>query len=291
MGNLDGLYNASQFNLFMTPIELANLTWRKYQRHKGLCCGRSGLLGFPLFDETLNAIVCTAIPLGLQSFKQTLRGAALRSGQMALNFQPTFKHLAKLTQLGQWLLLTFVDRFRFGFKMFANGGARELQVAGNRADALIVHKVAAPDFGNKVHKYHSRFSGQNTGWLHTRSGNYWTLFTPLIWKVLHADLHATLLQNTENSGEVTVKRDSGMMGSGCLSRVYIDAKAVADLDTSEKVVLHLKEGDHIISATQAGVCGGVGMVETKVSVHVGGIYNYRIAYGSNFEFGIYPTAF
>lgn len=104
-------------------------------------------------------------------------------------------------------------------------------------------------------------------------------------------LDVSLMQRAQNSGEVIVKRDKGFKGSGCVIRTYIDAKPVADIDTGEKVVLYLNPGDHIISVEQGGICGGVGMVETKVSVQSGVTYSYRIAYGSNFEFGIYPTAF
>lgn len=102
---------------------------------------------------------------------------------------------------------------------------------------------------------------------------------------------STLMQPMSNSGEITVKRDNGLTGSGCSTRVYIDAKPVADINPGEKVVLHLSTGEHIISAAQTGVCGSGAIVETKVTVQSGGAYNFRIAYGSNMNFGIYPTAF
>ncbi len=103
-------------------------------------------------------------------------------------------------------------------------------------------------------------------------------------------LDAAYLQRAPNTGEVTVKRDTGMAGSGCAKKVFADAKPVAELDTGEKVVMYLPEGDHIISAMSNSPCGG-GMIETRVSVKTGGSYTYRIGTQSNMGDGIYPTAF
>lgn len=100
----------------------------------------------------------------------------------------------------------------------------------------------------------------------------------------------TLLAKGEGTGKVIIKRDSGFMGSACLTRVYVDGKEVADLDTAEKVTVYPKFGDHIFSAWPKGVCGG-GMSEQSGKVTEGGMLMYRIGYGTNGDFGIYPTAF
>lgn len=103
-------------------------------------------------------------------------------------------------------------------------------------------------------------------------------------------LNNELVQQAPNTGEVIVKRDEGFTGSACAKRVFANAKPVADLRTGEKVMIYLPEGDHIISAMPNSPCGG-GLIETKVSVKVGGSYAYRIGTQSNMGDGIYPTAF
>lgn len=103
-------------------------------------------------------------------------------------------------------------------------------------------------------------------------------------------LNSSLLSKKEGTGEVIIKRDSGFMGSACMTRVYIDGKEIADLDTAEKVVVYPVTGEHIFSAWPKGVCGG-GMSEQSGKVTEDKTLMYRIGYGTNGDFGIYPTAF
>ncbi|EHK2055064.1 hypothetical protein OGY14_21630 [Citrobacter sp. Cpo073] len=100
----------------------------------------------------------------------------------------------------------------------------------------------------------------------------------------------TMLVKNDGTGKVIIKRDSGFMGSACLTRVYVDGKEVADLDTAEKVTVYPKLGDHIFSAWPKGVCGG-GMSEQSGKVTENATLMYRIGYGTNGDFGIHPTAF
>lgn len=103
-------------------------------------------------------------------------------------------------------------------------------------------------------------------------------------------LDAASLQRAPNTGEVTIKRDTGFAGSACSTRIFANAKPVADINPGEKVAIYLPEGDHIISALPNAGCGG-GLVETKVGVKIGGSYTYRVGSESNMSFGIFPTAF
>jgi hypothetical protein len=93
-----------------------------------------------------------------------------------------------------------------------------------------------------------------------------------------------------SKSQVTVKRDSGFFGGGCTARVFINAKPVADVDASEKVVLYLPEGDFILAAWPKGICGG-SMTEVTAAVKKGVPMSFRIGYGSNGDFSINPTAF
>ncbi|HEV6969041.1 MAG TPA: hypothetical protein VK305_26910, partial [Roseateles sp.] len=61
-------------------------------------------------------------------------------------------------------------------------------------------------------------------------------------------LDNSVLASRPGTGQVTVKRDSGLGGSACSTRVFVNAKPVADIRTSEKVVFHLPPGEYIFSA-------------------------------------------
>lgn len=98
------------------------------------------------------------------------------------------------------------------------------------------------------------------------------------------------LNSVPNAGIVTIKRDSGFMGSACTSRVFVNAKPMVDLNSAEKIVLYLPADKYILSVWPNGICGG-GMSETTVSVKAEAELSFRIGYGSNGDFTINPTAF
>ncbi|WP_153160877.1 hypothetical protein [Zoogloea sp. 1C4] len=90
--------------------------------------------------------------------------------------------------------------------------------------------------------------------------------------------------------KVTVKRDVGVLGSACSSRFFLNAAPIADIDSGEKVELHLLEGEYIVSVWPNGMCGG-GMSESRLTLVKGREQSFRIGYGSNGDFYINPTAF
>ena len=98
------------------------------------------------------------------------------------------------------------------------------------------------------------------------------------------------LNPSKNTGQVIVKRDSGIFGSGCATLIYIDSKSVAELDTSEKVIFNLSEGEHFIGAEPSGICVG-GLSEVIANVRVGSVLVFRYGIMGNGNSGIYPTAF
>lgn len=98
------------------------------------------------------------------------------------------------------------------------------------------------------------------------------------------------LQPIPEGGQVTVKRDGGALGSMCSTRVFINAKPIADIRVSEKVVLYLAYGEYIFSTSSNGICGG-GVSELRSSVKVGDELNFRIGYGASGDITISPTAF
>lgn len=103
-------------------------------------------------------------------------------------------------------------------------------------------------------------------------------------------LDESVMVRSPGTGQITVKRDSGLGGSACSSRVFVNAKPIADLRTSEKVVFHLPPGEYIFSAFPNGVCGG-SMSEVRGTVRDGSAIAFRIGYGTSGDFTINATAF
>jgi hypothetical protein len=66
------------------------------------------------------------------------------------------------------------------------------------------------------------------------------------------------LEAAPGSGVVAVTRDAGAVNSTCTLQVRVDSRPVALLRTSERVILHLPPGEHVVSVTGeegANVCG------------------------------------
>ncbi|WP_340608135.1 hypothetical protein [Xenorhabdus bharatensis] len=99
-----------------------------------------------------------------------------------------------------------------------------------------------------------------------------------------------LLVKKEGTGKVIIKRDSGLLGSPCSSRIYVDGKEIARLEPKQKIEIYPEIGSHIFSAQPEGICIG-GMSEQEGKVTEGRTLIYRIGYGSSGDYGIYPTAF
>lgn len=98
--------------------------------------------------------------------------------------------------------------------------------------------------------------------------------------------------HVKNLGEATliVKRDTGFTGSGCNIVVYLDGKAIAELDTGEKVTFYAQPGDHILSAKQTSICVA-GLKEVDITLKENDKKTYRIGFGGNVDMSINATAF
>jgi hypothetical protein len=93
------------------------------------------------------------------------------------------------------------------------------------------------------------------------------------------------------TGPLTIKRDSGFMGSACTIRVFVDAVAVADLAPSEKVELFIPVGEHIVLATSShSICGG-GTSEAAVVIYAEREKILRIASGQSGDIHLQPSGF
>ncbi len=88
---------------------------------------------------------------------------------------------------------------------------------------------------------------------------------------------------------VIIKRDAGRSGAACSSHVIVDGRPIADLAIEEKLSVYLTLGDHIISSTPNGSCGG-GFAEASIVVRADRPTTLRIQYDSKGEYTIQPTA-
>jgi hypothetical protein len=110
------------------------------------------------------------------------------------------------------------------------------------------------------------------------------------------DTGKKFLSPSSDTGEVLIKRDSGTYAGGlCAGRIYVDGVQVADIERSEKIVLHLPEGQHVISLDLNAVsilCAGRDMTrEVAAIVKRGGRSAFRFGIDSERSLFFQPTAF
>jgi len=98
-----------------------------------------------------------------------------------------------------------------------------------------------------------------------------------------------LLVKKRDSGAVVIKRDGSFTGNTCLSRVYINGKPIADLDTSQEVIVYPSPGEYVISTLPKDFCGG-GISTQSADVDAGSTLTFRIGYANNGDYGLYPAA-
>lgn len=91
-----------------------------------------------------------------------------------------------------------------------------------------------------------------------------------------ADMHSpssdrilapSYLEATPGSGLVSVTRDAGSQYRACDLQVRVAGQPVALLRTSEKVILHLSPGKHVVSVTGdegGNVCGPGGAINSEM---------------------------
>ena len=92
-----------------------------------------------------------------------------------------------------------------------------------------------------------------------------------------------------DTAQVLVKRDTGFMGSACATRVYVDGKLAAYVDSGEKVIFHIPAETVIIGAEPHGICGG-GLIEAVAQLSPGKQVQFRISIDQTASMGLYRTA-
>lgn len=98
----------------------------------------------------------------------------------------------------------------------------------------------------------------------------------------HVGIHDTLSSTTFSNqdpadGDATLNlvRDQGLWGAGCSSAVYVDDKAVADMEIGQQLVLHVPSGARKLSVVPHGACGADRM-DVDATVGQGETRNFTI---------------
>lgn len=97
-------------------------------------------------------------------------------------------------------------------------------------------------------------------------------------------------QSGADMARLSVTRDSGILGSACMTDTMIDGKLSAEIKPGEIAAFQVPPGRHIIGAKPQGICGG-GLIETEVRADAGQQYRYRISINSTGSMRIAPTAY
>lgn len=80
------------------------------------------------------------------------------------------------------------------------------------------------------------------------------------------------------------------MGSACTHHVYVDGEAVGQLNTGERMELHVHPGDKMLGLVVPKVCGG-SVLEAAVTLRAGERKAFRSSSGQNGDVNFGPTAF
>jgi hypothetical protein len=77
----------------------------------------------------------------------------------------------------------------------------------------------------------------------------------------HVGIHDVLSSTTfayqdpsDGDATLTLVRDQGLWGAGCSTAVYVDDKAVADMEIGQQLVLHVPSGARKLSILPHGAC-------------------------------------
>lgn len=94
----------------------------------------------------------------------------------------------------------------------------------------------------------------------------------------------------KDSGTLVVKRDSGLIGSGCNWTVSINGGDIAVLASEESVALYLPPGEAIVGVRpKVALCAGA-LIETEVMIHPGRVKALRLSVDWTGTFRLSPTA-
>ncbi len=82
---------------------------------------------------------------------------------------------------------------------------------------------------------------------------------------------------TGGNAQLIVTRDSGLFGSGCNVRFFIDGKHVADLSSGEVARFSMSAGQYVLGVTPSKACSGGALSERELKINGGEILRRRIS--------------
>lgn len=91
-------------------------------------------------------------------------------------------------------------------------------------------------------------------------------------------------------GTLVITRDTGFTGAACNTRVYIDGKKSAEVESGETARFFVPAGERIIGVNSTSMCGG-GLKERSLVMDAGGTKKYRISIDTSMSMDLSPTAF
>ena len=94
----------------------------------------------------------------------------------------------------------------------------------------------------------------------------------------HQAAPSSYLQAAPGTGSVSFMRDSASRASACSLVVLVDDVPSADLGVTERVVLHLPAGDHMLSVKEraSAQCRGVNAPRTQAHVTAGAFSDFQV---------------
>jgi len=96
----------------------------------------------------------------------------------------------------------------------------------------------------------------------------------------------------EGAGIVIIKRDSGVAGSACPIRIFLNTIPVADIWPTEKTELYLPGGQYALSASYSGKCLNRGnTAEAAIAIESSKNMAFRISITSYGKMFIQPGTF
>lgn len=100
------------------------------------------------------------------------------------------------------------------------------------------------------------------------------------------------LHSLKGSGgsKLIVTRDSGMFGSGCNYRLYVDGDLAAEFASGEVASFNISPGKHILGLRTSSACGGGALKESELEVKAGETARRRISLDSG-GYYLTPTSY
>lgn len=99
----------------------------------------------------------------------------------------------------------------------------------------------------------------------------------------HVGIHDVLSSTTysnqspgDGDATLTIVREQGLWGAGCSSAIYVDDKAVADMEIGQQLVLHIPSGARKLSVQPHGACSA-DRLETDATLGQGETRTFTIS--------------